>query len=44
MNEIPQTEGNIWSFLVFVLIVGGFAVYKLRSKIAAWWQARQEKK
>jgi hypothetical protein len=28
MNEFVQQSGNIWGFLLFVLVIGGFVVYK----------------
>ena len=43
MNDIPQAEGNIWSFLVFAVIVLGFIGFKFKDKIIAKYKEYKEK-
>ena len=44
MNDIPQADGNIWSFLVFVLILAAFVAYKFKDKIATKIKEFKDKK
>ena len=44
MNDIPQADGNIWSFLVFVLILAAFVAYKFKDKILAKYKEYKGKK